>query len=102
MADKANDQLAGIPPMDEWGVFNAPVNARAMGGGPRRAQATKLAYERDAAEQKLVEWLVAQEMQAHTAFIPTVDGRMVRIAMAFVDPKGEGADVERISDFSGG
>jgi hypothetical protein len=77
------DPLAGIPPMDEWGAFNAPVT-RAMGGGPGRAQATKLAYERDAAEQKLVEWLVAQGMQAHTAFIPTVDGRMVRITMEVV------------------
>jgi len=79
-----NDPLAGIPPMDEWGGLRPAVAARGMGDGPNRTEATKLAYERDAAEQKLVEWLVAQGMQAHTAFIPTADGRMVKIVMEVV------------------
>lgn len=103
MDDTANDPLAGVPLMEDWSALRPAISrgqalrqaqgaqARAMSAGEgmtaqllERAEAKRLEYERDVAENKLAEWLVSTGMVSRSVTLPTSDRRRVRITVRFV------------------
>lgn len=94
--DDTNDPLAGVPLMEDWSALRGQAlrqaqGARAMSAGEgmtaqllERAEAKRLEFERDVAENKLAEWLVSTGMVSRSVTLPTSDRRRVRITVRFV------------------